>query len=139
MRSIIDSEEIAQRRQRAMRDVGEVLIFVDGVNAAGEVVHTNYVLSEGPGSDPIGVFLEFGYRWLGPDDARYQTLNIVAFVGSEFLEMLVDGLKLDDLGPDGVKGVLREVAEIIDQAKDKGVPAVDAVAAWEKERAAPAV
>jgi hypothetical protein len=67
---------------------------------------------------------------------RYQTLNIVAFVGSEFLEMLVDGLKLDDLGPDGVKGVLREVAEIIDQAKDKGVPAVDAVAAWEKVRAA---
>jgi hypothetical protein len=66
MRSIIDSEEIAQRRQRAMRDVGEVLIFVDGVNAAGEVVHTNYVLSEGPGSDPIEVSWSFDIGGWGP-------------------------------------------------------------------------
>jgi hypothetical protein len=136
MTTIIDKLFI-ERRQRVMRDVGEVCIFLDGINATGEAVHTDYILSEAPGQ-PNETFIELSYRWFGADDVRYHLLNIVLHVGSEW-GMLVDGLKLDDLGKDGIRALLSEIGSMLIQAEEDGVKIHDAVAAWEKDRTAPAV
>jgi hypothetical protein len=148
-------ETIHTWRRWAMRDVVDVCIFLNGVNSAGEEICTDYVLTASPGFDPIQLFIEFSrgqaealvektyYRDSDDtpnDDVRYELLTIVVNAGSECggLEMLVDELKLENLDPDGIDRLLREIAEMLGQADNDGVKIADAVKAWEQERAAPA-